>query len=121
MGSSEVGSVLSGLKFQWKRRCINSDFFANGALIQAKHGARLTTDEIREAALVNEQKKLLPAVVQMVMCIRVKYWVQSGLDRKGLDQKGTYMALAISFDSGLRPCNVTLRDGPGSEDHCIRA
>ena len=38
-----------------------------------------------------------------------------------LDQKGTYIGLAVSFDSGLRPCSVTLRDGPRAEDHCIRA
>jgi len=86
VGSSEVGSVLSGVKFQWKRRCINDDFFANGALIQAKHGARLMTEEIRAAALVKEQTMILPEVVEMDIWIRVKHWV----DRKGLDQKGTY-------------------------------
>jgi hypothetical protein len=119
--TQDVGGVLSGVKFQWKRRCLDCDFFKNGAVAQAKQGARLTTDQIRETALRKERTKILPAIVEMVIYLRNKLWRQSGVDRKGLDQKGTYMALAISFDSGLRPCNVTLRDGPRAEDHCVRA
>ena len=121
MGAQEVGGVLSGVKFQWKRNCLDCDFFSSGAITQAKQGARMTTDQIRAAALRKEETKILPAVVEMVIYLRNKLWVKSGMDRRGLDQKGTYMALAISFDSGLRPCNVTLRDGPRAEDHCIRA
>lgn len=120
-GSQAVGGVLSALKFYWKCRCLDCDIFESEALAQAKQGARMTTEEIREAALVKELTKKLPAVVEMVIWIREQYWEKSGVDREGLDKKGTYMSLAISFDSGFRPCNVTLKDGPSAEDHCILA
>ena len=120
-GSQAVSSVLSGVKFFWKRRCLGCEVFESQALIQAKHGARMTTEEIREAALVKEQTRILPAVVEMVIWMRTHFWVESGVDREGLDKKGTYISLSISFDSGLRPCNVTLKDGPTAEDHCILA
>ena len=49
------------------------------------------------------------------------HWEQTGVDREGLDSKGTYIASVVSFDSGFRPCSVTLKDGKKAEDHCIRA
>ena len=90
--TQDVGGVLSGVKFQWKRRCLDCDFFKNGAVAQAKQGARLTTDQIRETALRKERTKILPAIVEMVIYLRDKLWRQSGVDRMGLDQKGAYMA-----------------------------
>ena len=121
VGSQAVGGVLAGVKFYWKRRGLDCSFFESKALAQAKHGARRTTEQIRESALEKEQTRILPAVMEMVIWMRDRYWVQSGRDRKGIDDKGTYIGLSVSFDSGLRPCSVTLRDGPRAEDHCIRA
>ena len=119
--AKSISGVLAGLKFMWKCRCLDCDFFASKALAQARQGARMTTDEMREAAWEAEQTKILPAIVEMLIEARKQLWEESGMEREGIDQKGTYIGLAVSFDSGLRPCSVTLRDGPRAEDHCIRA
>ena len=120
-GFDSVSQILSGLRFFWKKKGADSSFFDNPIIMQAKKGARLTMDEIRETALVKEGERFLPVCTEMVMQMRKQLWEQSGSDRIGLDMKGTYLAAALSFDMGLRPGNVRARDGPDAEDHCIRA
>ena len=53
--------------------------------------------------------------------MRAQLWDQSGYDKVGLDMKMRYIAGAVSFDSGLRPGQVTLADGANAEDRCLRA
>lgn len=120
-GSRNVGNVLSGLKFHWKGNLVDAAFFESVVVKQAKKGTRLTTKEVREKAIADDERRLLPAFVQMMIAMRAQLWDQSGYDTLGLDMKGTYIAAAVSYDSGLRPSNVTLRNGPKAEDHCIRA
>ena len=120
-GFEAMSQVLSGVRFFWKKKGVDSRFFEDPIATQAKKGARLTTDEIRESALVKEGDRFLPVFTEMVMQMRKQLWEQSGFDRVGLDMKGTYLAAALSFDTGLRPGNVRARDGPGAEDHCLRA
>jgi len=90
-------------------------------LRQAKKGGRQTADELREGAWISDQNILLPALVEMVIQMRVQLWEQTGMDRDGLNSKGTYIMAVVSFDSGFRPCTVTFRNGKKAEDHCIRA
>ena len=120
-GPRDVGGVLSGLKFHWKANGIDDTCLESQLVKQAKKGTRLTTMEVREKAMADEEKRLMPVFVQMMIVMRAQLWDQSGYDRVGLDMKATYIAGAISYDSGLRPCNVTLVDGSDREDHCIRA
>ena len=119
-GSQPIGEVMSGLRFQWKQKGFENEFFDDGVLRQAKKGGRQTTDELREGAWISDKSALLPAFVEMVIQMRVQLWEQTGVDRDGLDSKGTYIAAVVSFDSGFRPCTVTLRNGKKAEDHCIR-
>ena len=121
IGSKPLGGVMSGVRFHWKQQGLDSAFFDDAVLLQAKKGGRETTDELREEAWVSEGNALIPAFVEMVIQMRVQLWEQTGVDAEGLDCKGTYIAAVVSFDSGFRPCTVTLKDGPKAEDHCIRA
>ncbi len=120
-GVDSISQVLSGVRFFWKKTGADSTVFDNPIILQAKKGARLTTDEIRESALLKEEERFLPVCTEMVLQMRKQLWEQSGSDSVGLDMKGTYLAAALSFDMGLRPGNVRARDGPDAEDHCIRA
>ena len=70
--------------------------------MQAKKGARLTKEEIRETALVKEEERFLPVCTEMVMQMRKQLWEQSGSDRVGLDMKGTYLAARHGTTSGKR-------------------
>jgi hypothetical protein len=38
-----------------------------------------------------------------------------------MDSKAIWLAVGFAFDSGLRQDNLTLKNGPPAEDHCIRA
>jgi hypothetical protein len=38
-----------------------------------------------------------------------------------LDKKAIWLAVALGFDSGPRIGNLTKKDGPSGEDHCVRA
>jgi hypothetical protein len=38
-----------------------------------------------------------------------------------MDSKAIWLAVGLAFDSGPRIGNLTLKDGPLAEDHCIRA
>ena len=120
-GSKAVGNILAGLKFQWKEKGLTCEFLDSEVVKQAKNGTRLTTSEIRRAAERDEETRLIPVFVEMLIAMRSQLWDQSGYDRVGLDMKAQYVAAAISFDSGLRPGQVTLADGPDAEDHCLRA
>jgi hypothetical protein len=40
---------------------------------------------------------------------------------KGMDNRGIWLAICLTFDSGLRIGNLTKQDGPGGADHSILA
>ena len=120
-GAKNVGGILAGLKFQWKAKGMDCEFMESEIVKQAKHGTRLTTGELRDAAKRDEGTRCIPAFVEMMIAMRAQLWDQSGYDKVGLDMKMRYIAGAVSFDSGLRPGQVTLADGAGAEDHCLRA
>ena len=46
-GEEKVGQVLSGLRYRWKSRGMNSEFFDATLVKSAKQGARRTTDELK--------------------------------------------------------------------------
>jgi hypothetical protein len=66
-GFEAMSQVLSGVRFFWKKKGVDSRFFEDPIVTQAKKGARLTTDEIRESALVKEGDRFLPVFTEMVM------------------------------------------------------
>ena len=65
-GSKEVGGVLSGLRFEWNRQCLNSAIFEDPRVGAAKQGARLTTEEMREYAYKSKETRKLPVCTDMV-------------------------------------------------------
>ena len=91
-GSRNVGKVLSGLKFHWKGNLVDAAFFESVVVKQAKQGTRLTTEEVREKAIADDERRLLPVFVQMMIAMRAQLWDQSGYDTLGL---GTYIAAAV--------------------------
>ena len=120
-GPKPVGDVFAAMKFYWKANGHDDLCLSSGFVKQAKKGTRLSTLEVRAKAKHDEETRLMPVFVQMLIAMRAQLWDQSGLDKIGLDMKAVYIGAAISYDSGLRPGHVTQADGPDAEDHCIRA
>ena len=96
-------------------------FFDESVVKQAVKGARRSTEELRASAAEGEETQMLPAFMEMMMAMRKQLWEESDVDALGLYMKGVYIAAALSFDTGLRPGQVRLADGPLAEDHCLRA
>ena len=119
-GAKEVSSVLSGLRFQWTRKGLESQFFMDARLAAAKQGARPSTTEMRAISDRVMETRKLPAFVGMIMHLRQKWYEEATLDSKGLYRMAIYLSAAVSFDMGLRPGNVRRVDG-NREDHCMLA
>jgi hypothetical protein len=120
-GEEKVGQVLSGLRYRWKSRGMNSEFFDATLVKSAKQGARRTTDELKVFQDGAAEKRMLPAFVEMVLEIRRLCMVPTGSEAKDLMGLALWCAAAVAFDMGLRPCSVTQADGPTAEKHCLRA
>jgi hypothetical protein len=69
-GAKEVSGVISGVKFEWHRRGLESGFFEDSRIKAAKQGARLTTEEMRIAARRSSETRKLPAFVDMIKWLR---------------------------------------------------
>ena len=120
-GAKEASATMSALRYFWTKEGRGSGFFAAALVTAAKKGARRSTEEVRGRAELKEERAILPICPEIVMQLRKDLWEMTGWDREGLDRKAIWLAAAVSFDSGLRPCNVTLKDGKDKEDHCVRA
>lgn len=120
-GEEKIGQILSGLRFKWKARGMESEFFESALVRGVKQGARLTTEELKAAQDGAAKKRMLPAFLEMVLEIRRICMVPTGSGAKDLMGLALWCAVAVAFDMGLRPCNVTQADGRKAEPHCIRA
>jgi hypothetical protein len=49
------------------------------------------------------------------------YWEGRNWLADGMDSKAISLTVDLAFDFGPRIGNLTLKDGPQAEDHCIRA
>ena len=120
-GYKEVSEVVSGIRYKWAMAGIDSEFFEDQRVKAAKKGARLTTEEMREAVEKSSQNRKLPACREMMVWLRGEYWIDEDYSGEELYRKATYLAAAVAYDTGSRPGNVRKVDGKGKEDHCIRA
>ena len=120
-GSKEVGRIISALRFQWNVQGLETGFFDSSVLTAAKRGARRTPDEARTEGERVEEMRILPICLEIVRSMRNRLFVMSGVDGYGLYQKALWISSGVGFDSGLRPCNITLKNGKRAQDHCIRA
>jgi hypothetical protein len=66
-----------------------------------------------------KQEVKLPISADMIKRARCLFWEKRQWGRGELEIKWKWLALALGFDSGLRPGMMCLKEGK-DEDHCIR-
>jgi hypothetical protein len=93
----------------------------DGVLRKARAATLRNPDELRVKAQVSQEKRILPTCLEVVWKIRDRFWSTSDWSTEGLDRRGIWIAIGLTFDSGMRIGNFTLRDGRLAEDHCVRA
>jgi hypothetical protein len=70
--------------------------------------------EVRNAELRKSETRKLPAVVEVLVAMRERLWVDTA-------RKAIWIAALSGFDTGVRPSNVRLKEGKSAVDHCILA
>ena len=105
----------------WRVQRLDTGFFDHPDLIAVKKGVRPTIAEVRNNEVRKAETRKLPAIVEVMVAMRERLWLDTGVDPKGLYLKAIWIAALIGFDTGVRPSNVRLKDGGSAVDHCILA
>ena len=85
--SQRVSSVLSGLRLIWRVHGLDSSFFDEFDLQAAKRGVMPTVAEVRNAELRKSETRKLPAVVEVLVAMRERLWVDTAWDAEGSYRK----------------------------------
>jgi hypothetical protein len=114
---------LGKVKRMFETSLWKTEFFNNALQSRTLDSTRATTDEKK---VIDQQKsvdKSMPLVAELALLVREEFWTRwlDDWSCKAMDFRVIWIALILSYNSGPRMSNVTLRDGPDAEDHCIRA
>ena len=120
-GENRISAIVSAVRHQWNMRGHDITFMESSLVTAAKKGTRLENDQVAIEARRRKEEDKLPLTVEMVARAREMFWVNVPWTSEGMDRKVLWLAIALGTDMGLRPGHVTKRDGPKSEDHCIKA
>jgi hypothetical protein len=94
--------------------------FMEPVVQRTKVACRPTEAEARVMLADRESKRALPLSVDMMWVIRDQFWSNQSWLCEGMSRRAVWVASAMTFDSGVRVSNVTLKRLRG-KDHCIRA
>jgi hypothetical protein len=115
----EIGKVKRFFEITMR----DTGFFKSAIQARVLESTRANTEEKKEILQQKSVDKSLPLCAELALIIREEYWEKCLEDWscKSMDRRVLWIALALSYNNGPRVSNVTLRDGPTAEDHCVRA
>ena len=117
----QVRKAITCLTYHFEVAGLSSAFLRLAIVSRGKSAAGRSTEEARMKEEEKAAHSILPVCMDVVLSVRKKYWENQEWDNKGKDSKAIWLAVALTFDSGARIGNLTLKDGKDREDHCIRA
>lgn len=117
----QVRKAITCLTYHFEVAGLSSAFLRLAIVSRGKSAAGRSTEEARMKEEEKAAHSMLPVCMDVVLSVRKKYWENQEWDNKGKDSKAIWLAVALTFDSGARIGNLTLKDGKDREDHCIRA
>jgi len=92
----------------------------DGLLTKARAACLRSPAELRDRAKQAAERRILPTCIGIVWKVRDIYWTAADWSTAGMDTRGIWIVVGLSFDSGLRIGNLTLKSGRDGEDHCLR-
>jgi hypothetical protein len=103
-----VSAVLSGLRLRWRVQRLDTGFFDHPDLVAAKKGVRPTVAEVRNNEVRKAETLKLPAIDEVMVAMRERLWLDTGVDPKGLYLKDIWIAALIGFDTEVIPqqCSI---------------
>ena len=119
--AEQLTAHMSALKREFELQLRDTTAFKGDLVSRAKAASKRSTTEARQRTDERAAVVKLPLPGGAVWPAREEFFTSQRWDATGMDRRVKWIALAISYDHGLRVSNVTLRDGPKAEDHCIRA
>ena len=118
---SSITATLCGLGYCLELLGVDSKFLHTKSSRRAIRACGRSPDEVREHHAQRIHRDKDPATGTILQHVRSLYWEGRGWDTKAdMDARGSWLAVALGFDSGSRIGNVTRKDGKDGADHCIR-
>ena len=117
----QIKNVLYIIRRSFECEIQPSGFFDHAIVRRVKAACSRSPAEVRIKHLEDQVKEKLPLPGEAVWRARTHFFIVPTWSAKGMIEKAKWIALAIAFHNGPRASNLTLRDGPSAEDHCIRA
>ena len=116
-----VSSLIPGIVYCLDLAGEDSGFLKSTMVRRAVKACGRTPEESRASNILVSAREKEPVTGDIVREVRTLYWEGRGWETKAdLDAKGSWLAVALGFDSGTRIGNVTRKDGKDGSDHCIR-
>jgi hypothetical protein len=112
--------VNTSVAYMLEVKGLNTSFI-NVALVTRGRAASSRSSECRQYEEKRGESVILLISLSIVLGIGQQYWENQDWTMKGMDNRGIWLAICLTFDSGLRIGNLTKQDGPGGADHSIRA
>ena len=117
---SKIIRHFTGVKQSFILQAQSIDAFNSEIVKQSIKSGRYSTEELRRISSHVKDTHQLPFTIDMVDQLESTHWMIDKWNKNDCDKKAVYLAVAIAFDTGRRISNLTHRDKPTSEDHCIR-
>jgi hypothetical protein len=117
----QIKKAVTSVAYMFEVKGLSTSFIHVALVTRGRAATSRSSEECREHEEKRGENVILPICLSIVLEIRQQYWESQDWDMKGMDKRGIWLAICLSFDSGLRIGNLTKKDGPDGADHSIRA
>jgi hypothetical protein len=117
----QISRTITALVYHFSVEGVSTGFFSSSMISRGRKAGVRSTSEARALEEKRIDSVKLPVFLDLVWKVRDMYWEGRDWLVDGMDSKAIWLAVGLAFDSGPRIGNLTLKDGPEAEDHCIRA
>lgn len=117
----QIKRAITSVAYMMEVKGLNTSFINVALVTRGRVATSRSSDECRQHEEKRGENVILPICLSIVLEIRQQYWENQDWTTEGMDNRGIWLAICLTFDSGLRIGNLTKQDGPAGADHSIRA
>jgi hypothetical protein len=117
----QIKKAVTSVAYMFEVKGLSTSYIHVALVTRGRAATSRSSEECREHEEKRGENAIFTICLSIVLEIRQQYWESQDWDMKGMDKRGIWQAICLSFDSGLRIGNLTKKDGPAGADHRIRA